>query len=88
MLPEQFEDVERDKTQTITNCTIIHYSRRNPDQADDVRDKLSWRRIVNPAAIETSPVGGEWLELPPRPKYTGAELLRQAERAPRLILHE
>jgi hypothetical protein len=64
MLPEQFEEMENDKSQTMKNCTILHYSRRNPRNASEVRDKLSWRRIVNPTDIETSPFGGEWVELP------------------------
>ena len=85
MLPEQFEEMENDESQTITNCAILHYSRRNPKSPKEVREKLSWRRIVNPTEVATSPFGGEWVELPPRPAYTGADLLRQAERAPRLI---
>lgn len=89
MLPEQFEEVERDKTQSIRNCTILHYSRVNPTDAGDVRDKLSFRRIVNPTDGAASPFGGQWRELPPRPKFTGAELLEQARRkAPRLIPNE
>jgi hypothetical protein len=88
MLPEQFEDIERDKSQTITNCKILHYSRRNPDEPAEVRNKLSWRRIVNPTDLESSPFGGQWVELPPRPMYTGSDLLSQAERAPRLIPRE
>jgi broad specificity phosphatase PhoE len=85
LLPEQFEEIENDESQTIHNCSIFHYSRRSPQRPEDVREKLSWRRIVNPTEITTSPFGGEWVELPPRPMYTGADLLRQVERAPRLL---
>jgi len=84
-VPEQFEEVENDKSQSMTNCTILHYSRNNPHDPHEVRDKLSWRRIVNPTDIASSPFGGDWLELPPRPMYTGADLLSQVERSPRLI---
>ena len=88
MLPEQFEEMENDESQTMTNCTVLHYSRRNPKSPKEVREKLSWRRIVNPTEVATSPFGGEWIELPPRPAYTGTDLLRQAQRAPRLIPDE
>ena len=44
--------MDNDKAQTMKNCSILHYSRRNPTDAADVREKLSWRRIVNPFDIE------------------------------------
>jgi len=50
-----------------------------------VREKLRWRRMVYPDAVAESPDGGEWVELPDRRRYSGAELLTQAESAPRLI---
>lgn len=85
MLPEQFEQMEEDEMQAIKNCTIVHYSRINPNDATDVRDKLNWRRMIHPTEVENSPFGGHWVELPPRPQYTGADLLEQAEYAPRLL---
>lgn len=85
MLPEQFEEIEADDSQTIKNCTIVHYSRVNPNDPTDVREKLSWRRMIYPTEVENSPFGGEWVELPRRPRYTGADLLAQAEYAPRLL---
>ncbi len=85
MLPEQFEEVERDSFQTIRNCTIIEYSRRNPEDSDDIRDKVSWRRITNPVDESRSPFDGEWVKLNARPKFTGADLLSQVEHAPRLL---
>jgi len=88
MLPEQFEQVEHDRSQILRNCSILHYSRRNPADDSDVREKLNWRRIVHPPDVESSPFGGRWVELPARPKYTGAALLSQAERAARLIPDE
>lgn len=84
-LPEEFEVIERDKTQDVKNCAIFHYSRVNPADPEDVRDKLSFRRLVNPTEVGTSPFGGQWVELPPRRRFTGAELLTQAGRADRLL---
>ena len=88
MLPEQFEQVEHDTSQDVKNCAIFHYSRVNPRDRADVRDKLSFRRLVNPTDVASSPFDGDWQELPKRPKFTGAALLAQAERAPRLIPDE
>jgi broad specificity phosphatase PhoE len=88
MLPEQFEQVEHDKPQDVKNCAIFHYSRVNPRDRSDVRDKLSFRRLVNPTDVASSPFDGDWQELPKRPKFTGAALLAQAERAPRMIPDE
>lgn len=82
MLPEEWEAMDRDPRYTIRNCTIIHYTRVNPDDPEDVRDKLRWRRMVYPDAIHQSPDAGQWVELSERRRYTGAELLAQAEFAP------
>ena len=85
MLPEQFEDVESDEDQTIRNCTAVEYTRVNPREEDDIRDKLHWLRITNPVNPELSPFGGDWVELPSRPKFSGADLLGQVALAPRLL---
>ena len=85
MLPEEWEAMDRDPRYTLRNCSITHYSRVNPFDRSDVREKLCQRRMVYPDAVAESPDGGEWVELPARRQYTGAELLTQAESAPRLI---
>ncbi len=85
MLPEEWEAMDRDPRYTLRNCSITHYSRVDPLDPSDVREKLRWRRMVYPDAIAESPDGGEWVELADRRRYTGAELLTQAEIAPRLI---
>ncbi len=85
MLPEQWELRDRDPTYTIRNCSIIHYSRVNPNDPSDVRDKLSWRRMVYPDALDESPDGGQWVELPARQRFTGRELLDQTNIAPPLL---
>ncbi len=85
MLPEQFEEIDNDKTQSIKNCAIVHYSRVNPVDPNDVRPKLNWRRMINPTDLASSPFNGEWVELLSRPKYTGEDLLKRAELAPHLL---
>lgn len=85
MLPEQWEALDRDPMYTIRNCSITHYSRVNPNDPDDIREKLQWRRIIYPDAIDQSPDGGSWIELPGRQRFTGEELRHQAEFAPQLL---
>ncbi len=85
MLPEQWEALDQDPRYTIRNCSVTHYTRVNPNDPNDVRDKLHWRRMVYPDAIADSPDNGEWVELPARQRFTGTELLGQAEFAPQLI---
>lgn len=85
MLPEQWEALDRDPMYTIRNCSITHYSRVNPNDPDDIREKLQWRRIIYPDAIDQSPDGGNWIELPGRQRFTGEELRHQAEFAPQLL---
>lgn len=85
MRPEQWEAVDRDPAFTIRNCSITHYTRVNPENKDDVRDKITWRRMVYPDAVHESPDGGEWIELPVRQRFTGEELLEQVTFAPPLL---
>lgn len=85
MLPEEWEAMDRDPNLTIRNCTILHYSRVNPYDPKDIRDKIHWRRMVYPDAVAESPNHGDWVELPARHRFTGAELIEQAEFAPHLL---
>ena len=88
MRPEQWEAMDRDPRYTIRNCSILQYSRINPANSNDIRDKIQWRRMVYPDAPHESPDGGEWVELPKRQRFTGEELLKQIEIAPPLLENE
>lgn len=85
MRPEQWEAIDSDPRFTIRNCSITHYTRINPEDQNDIRDKITWRRMIYPDAVEESPDGGEWVELPARQRFSGAELLEQATMAPVLL---
>lgn len=85
MTPEEWEDIDNDKAYKIRNCTLLHYTRVNPEDPGDVRTKLHWRRYIYPDATHESPDGGNWVELSERRRYSGEELLGQVERAARLI---
>lgn len=85
MRPEEWEAVDRDPRYTIRNCSVIHYTRVNPEDSNDIRDKITWRRMIYPDNPHESPDGGNWVELPARQRFSGAELLKQAELAPPLL---
>ena len=85
MLPEEWEDMDKDISQSVRNCTIIWYSRANPENHDDVRDHVSWRRIIRTDDESASPHGGEWVELAGRRKFTGTDLLETVEAFPHIF---
>lgn len=85
MMPEEWEALDENSQYTIKNCTILQYSRINPDDQTDIREKIHWRRYIYPDAPETSPDGGKWVELGERRRYSGVELLAQAENSDNLL---
>lgn len=84
MTPEEWEKIDADQTYAIRNCTVLHYTRINPEDSEDIRDKLHWRRYIYPDNIASSPFGGRWVELSERRRYSGSELIDQANAAKRL----
>lgn len=79
MTPEQWQELDASKTQYIRNCSILQYSRINPDDPSDIDKRLRWMRIIYPDNPTKSPNGGEWIELN-KPKYSTADnLLEQAD---------
>lgn len=85
MLPEQWHAVSKDGSQRIGNCAILWYTRANPDNKDDVRPHIGWRRMIQPDNLRKSPFGGEWQELPDDRFMTGEELLASVNKVPRLL---
>lgn len=85
LLPEEWEELDSDPDFMLRNCTLLEYTSINPDEPEDVRTKLNWRRYTYPDAPDQSPAGGEWVELPKRRRFSGTELLVQADHSPRLL---
>jgi len=88
MLTEEWQEMDRDEAQTLKNCSILHYSRRDP-ATGQVTDRIQWRRLVFPVGADEpdapdAPGGGEWVALPHRRLFSSGELLRQAEHVPKL----
>lgn len=85
MLPEEWERLDADPDYTLRNCTILQYSRVNPEDPQDIREKIQWRRYTYPDNPSESPDGGEWVQLPARQRYTGEDLLGQVSASPRIL---
>lgn len=83
LLPEEFEKRETDPDYDIHNCGILHYTRQNPFDPDDVRENLDWVRYINPCEPPTDPRAA-WKGVVRR-KYSSRELLEQATSYPRFF---
>lgn len=76
---EEFMQRDDDPYQRIHNCTVLHYTRINPETGEE-KDKLQWARRAWP--VETS--DGNWtMHVEPweefgRPYYTNSELMEKA----------
>lgn len=85
MLPEEFIEMVRDPSFDFKNGSILDWSRENPNDDEDVRDKINWMRMVHPTAPELSPFGGEWVELKNKRRYSIQESLARVAQAPTLL---
>lgn len=85
MLPEEWEALDKDSKYAFKNCSVLQYTRVNPADPLDVREKLRWRRLVHTVDLASSPDNGEWVELPDRRRFTPQELLGQVEISSRLL---
>ena len=85
MLPEEWLAMDEDAAQEIKNCTIIHYSRLNPEDSSDIRPHLSWVRMIYPYDVALSPWGGEWQAIKERRLVSAPELQQQLNLAPPII---
>lgn len=83
--PEEFDAMLDDKSQSIINGAIMEYTRSNPQDKHDIRDKITWRRITYPTDEANSPFEGQWVTLGPRKSYTAEELLAQANMTKTLL---
>lgn len=75
-------DGENQKYFKVGNGQIIHYTRVNPNDPNEVLPHLGWVRSVNP--YKPTFAGHDWQPIV-RKKYTNAELLALAERSKRLV---
>lgn len=85
MLPEEWQKATEDKSQYISNCSILWYTRVNPNDPRDIRPYIAWRRMIRPDDIAKSPFGGEWQEIPDYRFMTAKEMLDTVDKIPRLL---
>ena len=85
MLPEGWEALDKESAYAFKNCSVLHYTRVNPADSADIRNKLHWRRLVHTVDELSSPDSGQWVELPDRRRFTAQELLEQVEISDRLM---
>jgi broad specificity phosphatase PhoE len=88
MLPEEWMIMEGDKAQEIKNCTIVHYTRVNPEDPNDISPHLSWIRLIYPYDTDNSPFNGEWRRISEKRYVPGAQLLDQLELSEPLIIRD
>ncbi len=77
---EEFLERDGDRDQMIHNCTVLQYTSTDPDNRNNVRDKLNWVRRCWPVCVdgEWTMFVGEWEEFD-RKYFTDGELLARAE---------
>ena len=85
MLPEEWEAVDRNKQYDFRNCMMLHYSRINPEDPNDIREKIHWRRYINPLDPTDVPEDGKWIELTDRRRFRGSDLRTQIAQFPPLL---
>jgi broad specificity phosphatase PhoE len=85
MLPEEWDEVEEDKSQKIRNCSITWYSRVNPTDPEEISKHIKWRKMIYPDNESQSPFGGEWVELPGKRYFSGEMLLESVEKVTPLL---
>ncbi len=73
MLPEKWEALDKSELHKIRNCSVLEYTRRDPDTGQ-LHSRLGWRRLSYLDSPSTSPDGGKWVPLGKRRTFTGAQL--------------
>eukprot|EP01105_Mastigella_eilhardi_P003362 TRINITY_DN1433_c0_g1_i1.p1 TRINITY_DN1433_c0_g1~~TRINITY_DN1433_c0_g1_i1.p1 ORF type:complete len:489 (-),score=123.58 TRINITY_DN1433_c0_g1_i1:106-1572(-) len=77
---QDFLAVFRARSETMDNCHILHYSRRNPSTRE-VHSHLSWMRSVNPLRPM---VNSEWL-LINRPHFSNKAVMAVVNSVPQAV---
>ncbi|WP_104104780.1 histidine phosphatase family protein [Arthrobacter sp. 08Y14] len=77
---EEFLDRDADKTEIIHNCTVLQYTSADPENPDQVHEKLHRVRRSWPVQVdgEWTMFVGDWEEFD-RKYFTGDELLQKAD---------
>lgn len=85
--PDVFNAMDADPANKIENTMVVQYTRQNPNDYSDIRDRFQWRRGICPWDESKSWKNGEWVEFHTK-KHSDAELLEWAEQHPRFFSDE
>lgn len=85
MLPEEWEELDKDSNYAFKNCSVLQYTRVNPQNPMDIRTKMHWRRLIHTVDTKSSPDNAGWVELPDRRRFTPQELFMQTGISPSLL---
>ena len=85
MLPEEWMVMEEDAAQEIKNCTIIHYTRCNPEDPTEISPYMGWVRMIYPYDEANSPHGGKWMPVSEKRYLKASELYKQIAISPPLL---
>jgi broad specificity phosphatase PhoE len=83
LLPEVWQEQERDGAYRMSNCQVLHYTRKNPETGE-ISKRLEWRRSVCAWGNDNSWSEGAWVKIE-RKKYTDNELLALVQLYPNLL---
>ena len=86
LMPHEWQELDEQEDQRITNCSILQYTRLDPHGSGEVATSLSsgWRRITDPIA-GNSPDNGEWRRIPGKRALAAAEIMAIVNASPRLL---
>lgn len=73
--------LSKEKEDSVHNCEIIHYTRRNP-KTKVIEDHANWLRRIRPTDLPVWDTGWQKIE---RPRYTNESLLEIVEQTPAIL---
>lgn len=102
LLPEEIMEIDKDPAQDMKNCAIIDYTRRNPENSEELSNHISWmrmiypydveimkqERIIAPPKIDQSPNGGQWIKINEKRLFSLADISRRLQLSPPLTRNE
>lgn len=80
MTPEEWDEVWKNRIYRFANLGMVEYSRVNPEDETDIRDRYTWRRLFDLADLEDSHFNGQWVEFTPGKSFSSEDLAKQVDR--------
>lgn len=77
MLPEDWDSVWENRKYIIPNCGAVEFSRVNPLDPNDIREKFSWRRFIDLASRKHGSAREQWEEIGGGKAFSVEELSSQ-----------